>query len=258
MSNDNKSSIHEFDFNLICEYFSNVERQGPGSPEVTIKALSFIDNLTNESRIADLGCGTGGQTMVLAQHAPGHITGIDLFPTFIDLFNLNADKQNLRDRVKGVVGSMDNLLFQKEELDLIWSEGAIYNIGFEKGLKEWRKFLKKGGYIAVSEATWFTEERPAEIDEFWMDAYPEIDTIPNKVAQMQKAGYIPVATFILPENCWTDNFFSPQVIVQDTFLKKYPGNKTVEEFIKYARLEVELYSKYKEYYGYVFYIGKKV
>ncbi len=258
MSKDNKSSIHEFDFSLICEYFSNVERQGPGSPEVTIKALSFIDNLTNESRIADLGCGTGGQTMVLAQHAPGQITGIDLFPTFIDLFNLNADKQNLRDRVNGIVGSMDNLHFREEELDLIWSEGAIYNIGFEKGLKEWRKFLKKGGYIAVSEATWFTEERPAEIDEFWMDAYPEIDTIPNKVAQMQKAGYIPVATFILPENCWTDNFFSPQDIVQDTFLKKYPGNKSVEEFVKYARLEVELYSKYKEYYGYVFFIGKKL
>ena len=258
MSNDNKSSIHEFDFNLICEYFSNVERQGPGSPEVTIKALSFIYNLTNESRIADLGCGTGGQTMVLAQHAPGHITGIDLFPAFIDLFNLNADKQDLRDRVEGVVGSMDNLLFQKEELDLIWSEGAIYNIGFEKGLKEWRKFLKNGGYVAVSEASWFTEERPAEIHQFWVDAYPEIDTIPNKVAQMQKAGYVPVATFILPENCWTDNFFSPQVIVQDTFLKKYPGNKTVEEFIKYARLEVELYSKYKEYYGYVFFIGKKL
>ena len=258
MSNDNQSTIHEFDINLICEYFSNVERQGPGSPEVTIKALSFIDNLTNESRIADLGCGTGGQTMVLAQHAPGHITGIDLFPAFIDQFNLNADKQNLRDRVEGVVGSMDNLLFQKEELDLIWSEGAIYNIGFEKGLKEWRKFLKKGGYIAVSEASWFTEERPAEIHKFWVDAYPEIDTIPNKVAQMQKAGYIPVATFILPENCWTDNFFAPQVIVQDTFLKKYPDNTTVEEFIKYARHEAQLYSKYKEYYGYVFYIGKKI
>ena len=70
MSNDNKS-IHEFDFNLICEYFSMLERQGPGSPEVTIKALSFIDNLTEKSRIADIGCGTGGQTMVLAKHAPG-------------------------------------------------------------------------------------------------------------------------------------------------------------------------------------------
>lgn len=257
MSNENKS-IHEFDFNLICEYFSNMERQGPGSPEVTIKALSFIDNLTSESHIADIGCGTGGQTMVLAQHAPGHITGIDLFPTFIDTLNFNAGKLKLSYRIKGIIGSMDNLPFQSEELDLIWSEGAIYNIGFERGLQEWRKFLKRGGYVAVSEASWFTEERPAEIDQFWMDAYPEINTIPNTVAQMQKAGYVPVATFILPENCWTDHFYAPQVLAQEAFLKKYAGNKAVEELVANERRECQLYYKYKEYYGYVFYIGKKI
>lgn len=257
MSNENKS-IHEFDFQLICEYFSNLERQGPGSPEVTIQALSFIDNLSNASRIADIGCGTGGQTMVLAQHAPGHITGIDLFPHFIDLFNSNAGKLDLQDRVKGVVGSMDNLPFQDEELDLIWSEGAIYNIGFERGLNEWRKFLKTGGYMAVSEASWFTGERPAEIDVFWQDAYPEIDTIPNKVAQMQKAGYIPVATFILPENCWTEHFYVPQVMAQEVFLRKYAGNKAAEELIANQRHEVYLYDRYRAYYGYVFYIGRKI
>ncbi len=149
--------------------------------------------------------------MVLAKHAPGNITGIDLFPVFIDLFNQNVEKLNLQDRVKGIVESMDNLPFREEELDLMWSEGAIYNIGFERGLNEWRKYLKPGSYIAVSEASWFTEKRSAEIDELWMDAYPEIDTIPNKVTQMQKVGYIPVATFVLPENCWTEYFYAPQV-----------------------------------------------
>ncbi len=257
MSNDTKS-IHEFDLNLICEYYSGVERQGPGSPEVTIKALSFIDNLTSESRIADLGCGTGGQTMVLAKNAPGQITGIDIFQKFIDLFNRNAGELNLQDRVKGVVGSMDKLSFQNEELDLIWSEGAIYNIGFERGLKEWRELLKTGGYIAVTEASWFTEERPAEIEEFWMDAYPGIDTIPNQLGQMQKAGYMPVASFILPENCWTEHFYDPQVLAQEIFLKKNAGNKAAGEFIENQRHETQLYYKYKEFYGYVFYIGKKV
>jgi ubiquinone/menaquinone biosynthesis C-methylase UbiE len=256
MDNENKS-ILDFDFNLICEYFSNVERQGPGSPEVTLKALSFIENLTDKSKIADIGCGTGGQTMVLAQNTAGNIKGIDLFPDFINRFNTNAEKLNLQDRVKGIVGSMENLSFGFEELDLIWSEGAIYNIGFERGLNEWRKFLKTDGYIAVTEASWFTAERPDEIQEFWQNAYPEIDTIPNKVAQMQKAGYIPVATFILPENCWTEHFYVPCVSAQEKFLKKYPGNKTVEEFIASERRETELYNKYKAYYGYVFYIGKK-
>lgn len=257
MSNEN-TSIHDFDFNLICEYYSSLERQGPGSPEVTMKALSFIDQLTSESQIADIGCGTGGQTMVLAHNTPGLITGVDLFPIFIDLFNRNAAKLNLQDRVKGIVESMDKLSFQKEELDLIWSEGSIYNIGFERGLNEWRKFIKTGGYIAVSEASWFTEKRPSEIEVFWQDAYPEIDTISNKLAQMQKAGYTPVASFILPEKCWTEHFYDPQVQVQEAFLKKFAGNKMAEDFISNQRHETQLYYKYKEHYGYVFYIGKKI
>ena len=257
MSNEYKT-IHEFDFNLICEYFSNVERQGPGSPEVTVRALGFIDGLTPQSRIADLGCGTGGQTMTLAQRAPGQVTGLDLFPDFIRIFNRNARALGLSDRVKGIVGSMDDLPFGKESLDLIWSEGAIYNIGFERGLKEWRDYLKTGGYIAVSECSWFTAERPAEIHDFWMAYYPEIDTIPNKVARMQDAGYVPVATFVLPENCWTEHFFFPCVRIQDAFLQKHAGSRTAEEFIAGQRREMESYRKYKEFYGYAFYIGKKI
>jgi SAM-dependent methyltransferase len=153
---------------------------------------------------------------------------------------------------------MDNLPFQKDELDLIWSEGAICNIGFERGLNEWRKFLKTGGYIAVTESSWFTGDRPDEIQAFWQDVYPAIDTIPANVSLMQKAGYIPVTTFTLPENCWTDNYFIPQKTRQEEFLKKYVGNKTVEEFIAFMRRETELYSIYKQYYGYVFYIGNKI
>lgn len=259
MNNDNNNNtIQEFDVNLICDFFLNTNRQGPGSPEATLKALSFIDNLTVQSLIADLGCGTGGQTMVLAQHISGSITGLDFFPEFIECFNRNAEKLNLQDRVKGVVGSMDALSFEKESLDLIWSEGAIYNIGFERGLNEWRKYLKTGGYVAVSESSWFTEERPAEIHDFWMSVYAEIDTIPNKVAQIQKAGYIPVATFILPEYCWTENYFTPLVKAREIFSRKYDGNKTVEELISFQHHEAELYRKYKEFYGYVFYIAKKM
>lgn len=262
MSEENKSSknqsIYEFDFNLICEYFSSLKRQGPGSPEVTIKALGFIDNLTNNSLIADLGCGTGGQTTVLAQNAPGQITGLDVFPKFIDILNSNVNELNLSSRIKGIIGSMDNLPFEKDSLDLIWSEGAIYNIGFQRGLNMWREFLKTGGYVAVTEACWFTNERPREIHDFWMEHYPEIDTIPTKVAQLQNAGYMPVAMFALPETCWTKHFYAPQQEAQEKFLEKYEGNKSAENYIAFERYEMGLYYKYKELYGYVFYIGKKI
>jgi SAM-dependent methyltransferase len=256
MSNENQT-IHEFDLKVIYDYFSNTERQGPGSPEITLKALSFIDGLTEKSKIADIGCGTGGQTMVLAKNTPGEIIGIELWPDFIRQFNQNFQPQNLKDRVKGIIGNMENLPFQEEELDLIWSEGAIYNIGFERGINEWRKFLKQGGYIAITENTWFSEERPAEIQDFWQKAYPGIDTIPNKIAQMQKAGYLPIAAFIVPDTVWNE-YYAQQPQMQDSFLKKYNGNKSAEDFIGYQRYEAELYRKYQAYYGYVFYIGKKI
>ena len=75
---------------------------------------------------------------------------------------------------------------------------------------------------------------------------------------MQKAGYIPVASFILPETCWTEQFYDPQVIAQELFLNKHAGNKAAVELIGYQRHEALLYEKYKEYYGYVFYIGKRI
>ena len=41
-------------------------------------------------------------------------------------------------------------------------------------------------------------------------------------------------------------------------MKKYKDNKFAEKFVKYEKRGAELYNKYKEYYGYVFYIGKKI
>jgi len=50
----------------------------------------------------------------------------------------------------------------------------------------------------------------------------------------------------------------PQVKIQESYLKEHRENKTAEEFIANQRHEVELYYKYKQYYGYIFYIGQKV
>lgn len=194
----------------------------------------------------------------MARLTEGHVVGLDAFPKFIDIFNAQAAAQGLQNRVEGRVGTMEDLPFAEEELDLIWSEGAIYNIGFERGLSEWRKYLKPGGYIAVSEGAWFSEERPKEIHDFWMDAYPGIDTIPNQVSTLQRCGYQLIAAFALPTECWTEHFYAPQFEVQEAFLQKYAGNVSAAEFIRNQRHERELYRKYHEYYGYAFYIGRKI
>ncbi|WP_018753892.1 class I SAM-dependent methyltransferase [Paenibacillus sanguinis] len=251
-------TIHEFEFDLINEFFTELERQGPGSAEETIKALGFIPSLPAKAKIADLGCGTGAQTMVLAQNTESPITALDLYAGSIDKLNATAEKLGLQNRIKGIVGSMENLPFQHNELDLIWSEGAIGSIGFEKGLNHWNGFLKKDGYVAVTYESWFTDERPAEIEKWWVNAVPEISTIGHNISILQKTGYIPVAAFTLPESCWIDHYFIPQKPRQEEFLKKYAGNKAAEDMIAFMRREADLYTKYKQYYGYVFYIGKKL
>ena len=243
---------------LIIETHVGLERQGPGSSEMTAKALGFLNDLNDISRALDLGCGTGGQTMVLAQNITGSIIGVDLFPDFIEVFNDNAKRLGFEDRVSGIVGSMDDLSFQKGEFDLIWSEGAIDNIGFEKGLGYWHDFLKKNGHIAVTCPSWIADECPAEIEKFWSEASHKLNTVGESISIMQKAGYSFVASFVLPEKCWTDNYFGPREAAEKALSEKYPGNKTVEAYIQEDNYEVELYSKYKQYYGYVFYIGKKV
>ncbi len=250
-----ENSIHDFDVNIICEYFSTMNRQGPGSEEATRLAAQFLKALPKRPVMADLGCGTGGPTVTLAKCFPdAEITAIDLFPKFIDLLKERAWNESVK--IKAMTGSMGELPFRQESLDVIWCEGAVYNIGFRHALHYWKPFLKPGGYIALTEVSWLTDERPSEIDSFWKDAYQEIDTLPNKLAQIIEAGYKPVGMFLLGRECWTDNFYTPALEAQTKFMQRYPDDPTASMLIENQRHEAEMYGKYSDYYGYVFYICK--
>ncbi len=247
---------HPSMIDLLLETHIGLDRQGPGSPETVEQALGFLKPFHQFSQIADLGCGTGGQTMLLAQHLSGTITGLDMFPDFIEKFNENAKAHNYENRVKGIVGTMEQLPFQRKSLDLIWSEGAIDGIGFQKGLSHWHDFLKEGGFVAVTCPSWLTVEQPAVVEQFWLDAGSRLDSVSNNIQTMQKCGYEFIAAFALPKQCWTENYFMPREATINRLLEKYSGNETVIEYAASNQYEVELYSKYGQYYGYVFYIGK--
>ena len=243
---------------ILLETHIGLERQGPGSSEAVEQALGFLKPLNQFSKIADLGCGTGGQTLLLAKYLSGTIFGLDMFSDFIDKLNENARKMKLDNRVTGIIGSMEKLPFQTKSLDLIWSEGAIDNIGFKEGLSHWHGFLKKGGFIAVTCPSWLTEERPNVVERFWNDAGSQLETISDNIKIMQKCGYQFVASFALPQKCWTENYFIPREKAINKLLEKYAGNKIMMEYAEQNRYETELYSKYSQHYGYVFYIGKVI
>lgn len=242
---------------FLIEFHKDAKRQGPGSDEATKRALSFIPQLDEGSQILDIGCGTGAQTMVLAQSTKAKIIAVDMLPQFLEKLNERIENNNLSNRVVTKEMTMDGLNFEEKSFDVIWSEGAIYNIGFEKGLTQWRKYLKDNGYIAVSEISWLTADRPTEIEQYWVNAYPEIDTIDTKLSLIDKCGYTPIAHFALDDHCWIDNYYKPILERSETFLQKYNQVEEVKEFVRAGKIEAEMYTKFKEYYSYVFYIAKK-
>ncbi|MBR4985830.1 MAG: class I SAM-dependent methyltransferase [Proteobacteria bacterium] len=243
---------------LLLETHIGLERQGPGSSEAVKRALEFLQPLDRFEQIADLGCGTGGQTMILAKNLSGTMTGLDMFPNVIDAFNQNAKRCGVEKRVTGIVGDMADLPFQKNALDLIWSEGAIDNIGFETGLRHWRAFLKQGGCVAVSCPSWITQTHPNEVELFWSEAGCHLDQIDKNIEIMQNCGYAFMAAFVLPETCWTDHYFYPREQAIRSLLEKYADSETMKTYAALNRREVDLYMKYKQHYGYVFYIGMAI
>ena len=241
---------------LLLDAHINLDRQGPGSIETTERALSFIEGLTEQSKIVDLGCGSGGGTLTIARNMPCAITGLDIFPQFIDAFSWNMNRKGLSDRVKGIVGDMGDLPFEKHSLDLIWSEGAIDNIGFERGISHWRGFLKDGGYVAVTCPSWLTDVKPEAVRKFWEDAGSHLDSVDENIRIMIKHGYRYIASFTLSDECWTENYFAPRSKAVERLTEKYMENDVMKAFMEQNRYEEELFSKYCKHYGYVFYIAK--
>lgn len=242
---------------LILEYHKGNERQGPGSEEATLKALSYIPYLNEKTKILDIGCGSGGQTMTLAKNTAAQITAVDMFPQFLEMLMKKAKENNLLDRIVAEKMLMESLTFEEKSFDVIWSEGAIYNIGFEKGLSLWRKHLKDGGYIAVSEISWLTVTRPDEVEQYWVNLYSEIDTVENKLAVIEKCGYEIVSHFALDDKCWIDNYYQSLIDNSEAFLKKYNYADEVKDFLEQGKIEADMYNRFKDYYSYVFYIAKK-
>jgi ubiquinone/menaquinone biosynthesis C-methylase UbiE len=243
---------------LLVDLHSSTPRQGPGSEKETLRALE-LTKLANERdlRILDIGCGSGSQTITLAENTHSRIDALDLFPEFLEELQYRAAEKGL-DSITTHVANMEELPFPESTFDLIWSEGAIYNIGFKRGIREWKKFLKPGGYIAVSEITWITPTRQKKIHDFWKSEYPEIDLASAKIRTMEEEGFSPVGYFFLDQSSWLENYYQPLVKRFEDFLLKHNHSEEAQNVIKANQDEIALYQEYKDYYSYGFYIGKKV
>lgn len=243
---------------LMIDLHGGGPRQGPGGEAETRLAIQVAGLAPSpDLRIADVGCGTGAATLVLAASLGAQVTAIDLVPSFLERLRESADAAGLNERIQTLTCPMTSLPFADGELDAIWSEGAIYNMGFEAGVTAWRRFLKPGGILAVSELTWLTSTRPPDLQAHWENAYSEIDTAAAKMAVLERQGYAPLGYFVLPESCWLANFYRPMEERFAAFLRANAGSTAAREIVEAERREIRLYETLSPYFGYGFYIARK-
>jgi SAM-dependent methyltransferase len=247
---------------LITDLYQGLARLGPGSDASTRQALAFAEaaglSPTAPLQIADLGCGTGAATWVLAQALPGTITAIDQLPAFLAALDARRPGSGLLASVETRAANFSHLPFPRESLDLIWSEGAIYNLGFSAGLAAWRRFLKPGGFLAVSELTWLTAQRAAPLEAFWNEAYPEVATASAKLAILEQQGFRPVGYFSLPSACWLEGFYAPLEASLPAFLTRQGGSAEAEALAQEVREEAAVYRRYGDQVGYGFYVAQRL
>ena len=246
------------DFSLLIDLHIDGERQGPGSNEQTKCAISLA-GLSGTERliIVDMGCGTGASTLVLAKELNAAITAVDFLPEFLERLDEKAEKKDVAHKITTLAMPMEEASFADSSVDVIWSEGAIYNIGFEKGIRDWYRYLKPGGILAVSELTWLSETRPEEISRHWHNEYPEVAKASEKIAHLERNGYTPLGYFILPDSCWMDSYYTPMQQRFASFLDKHNFSKEAKEIVASEEREISLYQRYKEFVSYGFYIARK-
>lgn len=235
----------------------DLPQEGPGSTTSTLKALSYIKELPQAPQILDIGCGPGRQTIDLAKATGGSITAIDLHEPYLEQLRARAYHAGAAKHVTTVNASMDALELNASSVDLIWSEGAIYSIGFEKGLRLWKKFLRPGGYMAVTECSWLRDDPPPDLKAFWDKEYPAMQSADANIKIVQASGLIPVAHFTLPESDWW-NYYRPIQERAKALMAARPDNPALLRTLRMEQDEMALYKNYSRYYGYVFYIMRSL
>jgi SAM-dependent methyltransferase len=234
------------DYQLLIDLHKHASRQGPGGDAETLQAIALagLDSRAPQ-KIAVIGCGTGAAALLLAKHLNAQISAIDFLPDFLDVLNQRAEQAGVADKISTYACSMESLPFADEALDVIWSEGAIYNFGFEQGVSDWRRCLKPGGLLIASEITWITDARPSELESYWSGEYPEIGLASTKIRVFERHGYARLGYFVLPEHCWLDQYYRPLQSRFAEFLHRHANSEEARAVVAAEQREIELYERYK-------------
>jgi ubiquinone/menaquinone biosynthesis C-methylase UbiE len=242
-----------YESNILNELYKDLPKLEQGSLETIKKAVSMLNNLPPNPVILDVGCGTGRTSIELAKIFNCNVVALDINQFFLDILRNKAMEQGVEDRIQTINKSMASMDFEENSFDVIWSENSIFIVGFEKALKEWRYFLKKGGFLVVSVIAKLKDNPPVDAKKYWAKVYPSIKSHDEILKIIEKQGYKLRSSFDFPESDWWDYFYAPLEKKILTLREEY-GDKFKKE-LDMNQNEIDYFKKYGfKYYGIVFYI----
>jgi len=239
------------------EIFESVARGGPGDPGSARRALAMMADLPARPRVLDLGCGPGGGSAILADLTGGRVTALDLHAPFVMQQAAAAGAAGLSRRLDPVCADMRAAPFTTEVFDLVWSEGALYSVGFAEGLKVCLRLATPGGYVAVSEAVWTVPEPPDEVFRWWTAQYADIASIAEKAAIVSAAGLDIVGHFTLPREAWWEHCYVPIRERVDAFRQAWAGDPIGLDVIAEFDAEIAMFERWGHTYGYEFFVARR-
>lgn len=236
------------------QVFRSLPRQGPGYSEATRKAWSLIPSVPPHPAILDIGCGTGTQTRDLAALTGGTITAVDIYEPFLERITEWSKQEGISHRIRTLQASMDDLPFDQQEFDIIWSEGAIDIMGFEMGLSLWKQYCRHGGYLVISDMTLFDAPAPEELINFWKQYGVTVFSEEEKAKQIANAGLHLLNMFRLEEKGWLEHYYEPMQKVIEKLRKEQGENPECAGILNALEQEAVIYRKFRKFYGYTFFV----
>jgi len=247
------------DLPLPPEFFAvhrDLPREGPGTDECTLQALRRLPPLPPAPRVLDLGCGPGAQTLVLARTLGTRIVAVDAHQPFLDQLARAAAAAGLAHLVEARCADFGALDEPAGSVDLIWSEGAIFCLGFGAGIRAWRPMLRPGGLMALTEMVWLLDDPPAAARDYFAAEYPALTTVAANAAAARDAGMEVLDLFTLPAAAWW-TYYRPIERRIEELRPQAAATPALRQVLDMNAAEIEMYRRHGTSYGYEFFLLRR-